>query len=370
MTQQPTSQLVLDLGQMFGFAHAALFGRARAGLVAVLEETTAPGAPALIPSNTCSAVLAAVIASGRRPVPVAVSATTGNVDDAELAAAIRAEPEPGLVLATHLYGMRVDYPQTARAAAENRWVVLENDSLAATALTPGESHRLFGAALLLSFGEGKTIDGGGGGAVLTDDPALAAALANRAAQWPRLDEKEEDIEAHAMLARRHLVALDLSETCESLLAVEAAHCRHRFDEAVTTRVRAALRAFPDSNCRRLERMHAWRTALAPVADEIRVPSSPVHAAWRAMFYAPRPGLRDKAARALRRAGFDAGVNYPPLWDGAPKLLGDARRESGDRWGRSVLAVWLTDAYDPARIAAAAETIIKVVEMERRNGQTQ
>jgi dTDP-4-amino-4,6-dideoxygalactose transaminase len=367
MIQQPTSQLASDLSQAFGFAHAVLFGRARAGLVALLEETTAAGAPALIPSNICSAVLAAVIASGRRPVPVATSATTGLVEDAVFAEAIRAEPTPGLVMPTHHYGVRVDYPLTTQVAAELGWTVVENDSLGAAAFDPGEKRHV-GLALLTSFGKGKPIDGGGGGGVLTDDRGLVSALAKRAKQWPEFDEAAEAVETHATLARRHLVALDLSGTCEDLLAVEAAHCRHRFDETLTPDVRAAIRAFPNSNRRRLERLEMWNQALAPIADEIRVPALPARAAWRAIFYVPRPGLRDKVAHALRAGGFDAGVNYPPLWEGAPRLLSGARRESGDQWGRSVLALWLTDDYDQSRIAAAAETIVGVVEMERRFGQ--
>ena len=58
----PTS-LEWAISNCFGFEHAALFGRARSGLVAAIEEATSLGAPVIIPSNICTAILASVLAA-------------------------------------------------------------------------------------------------------------------------------------------------------------------------------------------------------------------------------------------------------------------------------------------------------------------
>jgi dTDP-4-amino-4,6-dideoxygalactose transaminase len=254
-----------------------------------------------------------------------------------------------------------DYRLTEAAARRFGWSVLENDSLAATALAPA-NNRLSGAkGLVVSFASGKTVDGGGGGAVLTNDPSLAASLARRAAQWPVFDHAAEQIETHVVLARRHLAALGASEGAEAILPIEAANCRHAFDCAWTDSICAAIDAFPDENARRMERLEAWRAALASVRHELSVPAVPVRAAWRAVFIARDRDLRDRIVAELREAGFDAGTNYPPLWDSAPRLVGDQRKAGGDKWGATVTTLWLTEPYHKARISAAADVIKRTID---------
>jgi dTDP-4-amino-4,6-dideoxygalactose transaminase len=357
MNRREETRLKAKVSRFFSYENAVLFGRARAGLVAVIEETTGADAPVIIPSNTCSALLAAVVATGRRPVVASVSSETGLVADSFLSRAIEDhDGPPGLALVTHLYGVVADYRLTEAAARRFGWSVFENDSLAATALAPANSRLGGGKGLLVSFASGKTVDGGGGGAVLTNDPSLAASLGRRAAQWPVFDHAAEQIETHVVLARRHLAALGASEGAEAILPIEAGNCWHAFDCAWTDSVCAAIDAFPDENARRMERLEAWRAALASVRYELSVPAVPVRAAWRAVFTARDRDLRDRVVAALRAAGFDAGTNYPPLWDSAPRLIGDQRKSDGDRWGATVMTLWLTAPYSNARIRAAADVV--------------
>jgi len=171
MGRREATSLEAKISRLLGYENAVVFGRARAGLVAAIEETTDPDAPVIIPSNACSALLAAVIATGRRPVLASVSAETGLVDDSVLSGVIEGHNgPPGLALVTHLYGMVTDYPLTEVAARRLGWHVFENDSLAATALLPANSRFSIGKGLLVSFGSGKTLDGGGGGADPDRDP--------------------------------------------------------------------------------------------------------------------------------------------------------------------------------------------------------
>jgi dTDP-4-amino-4,6-dideoxygalactose transaminase len=371
MTKPEETLLKERACRFFGYENAVLFGRARSGLVAVIEETISVEAPVIIPSNVCSALLAAVVATGRRPVLASVSSEAGLVDDRVLSSAIEEhDGPPGLVLVTHLYGMVGDYRLTEATARRRGWSVLENDSLAATALTPSNKRLGDGKGLLVSFGRGKTVDGGGGGAVLTDDPTLAASLARRAAQWPIFDHAAEQIETHVVLARRHLAALGASEGAETALPIEAAHCRHAYDSAWTDSICAAIDVFPDQNARRMERLEAWRAALASVQHELSAPPVQVRAAWRAIFKARDRDLRDRIVTALRAGGFDAGTNYPPLWDSAPKLVGVQRQVDGDQWGATVMTLWLTEPYDNAHIRAAADIVKRTIDERQEYGYDQ
>ena len=107
------------LSQAYGLGHAVLFGIARSGIRALLEVLAMAGKPALIPSNMCSAPLAAVVAAEARPVAVAVSALNGHVSATRFQEVMRAEPVPGIVMPTHLYGHHEDYAELhpARSAS-------------------------------------------------------------------------------------------------------------------------------------------------------------------------------------------------------------------------------------------------------------
>jgi len=120
----------------------------------------------------------------------------------------------------------------------------------------------------------------------------------------------------------------------------------------------------------MDRLEAWRAALANVQQEVSAPAVPVRAAWRAIFRARDGDLRDRIVAELRAAGFDAGTNYPPLWDSAPKLLGDQRKAGGDSWGATVMTLWLTESYHDARIGAAVDVVKRTIDGRKERGPYQ
>jgi dTDP-4-amino-4,6-dideoxygalactose transaminase len=347
------------LCRLFGYEHAILFGRARAGLVAVLEEVTGRDGAVVFPSNVCVAVLAAIVAAKKAPRLAAVSSQSGLAEDDRLAEAIMTISQPGVVMPTHSYGQLAEYGRTRRLAAERGWFVLENDSLAAT-ISAGRDFRAFGDALLVSFGSGKTIDAGGGGAVLTNDKALASALTRRASQWPVFDDADDAMENNLVLARRHLHALGREAISESLLDLDVACCPHAFDILQEPRIAAALDEFAAKNASRLARLARWEGALKNLAAELSAPMVPTPTPWRAVFRFVHSQLRDAVVSALRRSGFDAGTNYPPLTDFFPNLLRGQSHADAERWGRTVMTLWLDQTYDDRRIDKAAAIIEKII----------
>ena len=344
------------LSDLFGLESVALFGRGRAGLAALLEELGASGLPVLIPSNLCPAVLAAVVAAGASPILVPVSPQTGLADDERFAAVLRAQPAlRGFVMPTHLYGFWTDYRQTARLARARGWFVIENDCMATLAASEKPKPAI-GDAVLVSFGSGKTIDAGGGGAIFTRDEGLAAALDRRAGAWPNLGFDDEATERHLTEARRSLRALGHPALAELLLSQDLSHLRHRFDERLAEPLTAALSGFRKDCQRRRDRLESWRDSLAGLSDALTIPTVEAAAPWRMICRTRSADLRERVAQDLRRAGFDAGINYPPLTDGFPALLSGQRHVDAEDWGGNVLNLWLTDDYDPNRISRAAAVI--------------
>lgn len=355
-----TDLLVSRLCHLYGLGHAVLTGRARAGLLALGEVLGLAGRPAVIPSNLCPVVPVALHAAGLRLRLAPVSPCSGLADDDRLVRAMAAGSPPGLVMPSHLYGQHAAYPLTCAEAARGGWFVLENDTLLA-ARARGGCRPAFGAAVLTSFGHAKTAPAGGGGAVLTDDAALAAELRRVIAGWPVLGAAAAAVEQHTMALRRHLRQLGCAGLAEGLMAVEQAQLRHAFPPALAPAVLAALDGVEARLERRAAVATAWADALAPFRHQLRTPRVAVTAPWRLIRSVPQPGLRDRLVARLRAQGFDAGTNFPALTEAFPHLLAGQGHADADAWSATVLNLWLDEAVTPARLQAAVDCIAEVLD---------
>ncbi len=153
-----------------GLAHAAqrreavLTGNGVTALWATLSALSLPaGSPVLLPDLTCERGLGAVALAELAPIFADVRQDTASPTSADLAVAAAAQGARAMV-PTHLFGRRgrlptpdPDCPQIVDAT---------QCGISPRGLAGGD-------AVILSFGPGRQIDLGGGGAVLTDDPSLA-----------------------------------------------------------------------------------------------------------------------------------------------------------------------------------------------------
>lgn len=356
--RQAFPDLAHAVAEGFSREYAVLFGRARDALLAILEVVGAPG-PLLMPSNICPEVYLAFVTAGHRPTLVAVSATTGLPDDAAYAAAMRGCGRPGVVMPTHLYGYVQPYTETLAVAREKGWFILENDSLAT-------GHRALGmpspfaavAPAVVSFGAGKTIAVGAGGAVLTNDARLAGRLSILAGRYPPA--AGEDAREAARLgwirrAKRGDAAARLA--CEGALLQFADGHRFAFPAWAEAPLRQALEKLPEEVARRRKTALEWRAALRAVGDPVEFPEIEPIAPWRLI--GRMATGRDRALDSLRAAGIDAGDNYPALDTFFPRhaaYVASSAPETARRWQERVLNLWLTPDYPPQRMRQAAELI--------------
>ena len=337
------------LSQAYGLGHAVLFGNARSGIRALLEVLAMAGKPALIPSNMCSAPLAAVVAAEARPVAVAVSALNGHVSAKRFQEVMRAEPVPGIVMPTHLYGHHEDY---AELHADG-WFVLENDTLCA-ATARGGTRRAIGDALVVSFNQVKTIEAGGGGAILTDDAAVAAELLAVTAGWAEVSDADHQVEEHLMLARRHLRALGRMPLSEALFDLDFPMTARAFAPAQRGAIESAFARTPEIIEAKRRRQEDWLRALELIAAAFVQPLEPPAVPWRLTLGVADQESRNKIVTALRCAGIDAGTNYLPL---GREFLGHMPElEDAEIWAGRVLNLWLTERYDETEIQRAVDVI--------------
>ncbi|HEY8032699.1 MAG TPA: DegT/DnrJ/EryC1/StrS family aminotransferase [Methylocella sp.] len=132
----------------------------------------APGDEVIVPSNTYIATWLAVSQCGAIPVPVEPDERTYNLNPALIEAAIT--PRTRVILPVHLYGQPADLDPILAIARKHRVYVLEDAAQAHGARYKGFRLGAHGDAVAWSFYPSKNLGAmGDGGAVTTNDPAIA-----------------------------------------------------------------------------------------------------------------------------------------------------------------------------------------------------
>ena len=140
--------------------------------LALLAAGIGPGDEVIVPAHTYIASALAVMHAGARPVFCDVRADTGLIDVESAEAAISAAT--AAVIPVHLYGQCCDMDAVRALAERHGLFVLEDAAQAHGATWDGKPAGSLGDAAAFSFYPSKNLGAlGDGGAVCTDDPALA-----------------------------------------------------------------------------------------------------------------------------------------------------------------------------------------------------
>lgn len=355
------SHLESRIADLFGYGDAVLFGRARSGVIALLDVLGSSHETAFVmPSNICPDIFLAVHSTGARVSLAGVDPSNGLPADEAFVQAIKKQTGSGVVMPTHLYGFVQAYPQTLAEARKRGWFVLENDTIATRARRAGMGRTAFGDALVVSFGYAKTLEAGGGGALLTDDAVLAQELRSQERRFlPFNEDAVKAEEAFMLLGRqlrnnRHQEMGSSDQENERLLFERAPRSRYGFPEHLECPLSVALEGLSATVESRRYQVEMWNHFLAPLRDILPEPRVDCIVPWRLIRRAPK--FRDQIVVALRNNGIDVGTNFPPLTSSFPVLLAEQRHEGAEQWGREVLNLWLTPEYDAGRMKRVADVI--------------
>ena len=160
-----------------GVKHAVGVGNGLDAMELVLRAWgVGPGDEVIVPSNTYIATWLAVDAVGARVVPVEPDPATFNITAATIEPALTSRTR--VVLGVHLYGQSLDHAPIRRLCDERGIKFLEDAAQAHGASKDGVRAGAQGHAAAFSFYPTKNLGAlGDAGAVTTDDPATAEAVA-------------------------------------------------------------------------------------------------------------------------------------------------------------------------------------------------
>lgn len=363
--RQPPVHSPLKVGAILAGLRGALRGDRSAGpraLERLLRERYGSAAVLLTDSGTSALALAIGALASERTRPVALPAygcfDLATAADAAGAAVVLYDVDPGTlgpdldslaralrmgadrVVMVHLHGIPVDV-EAVRALAEPFGARLVDDAAqGAGAAFGGRPLGAHGEAGILSFGRGKGVTGGGGGALLLrDDPALGERLDESLAPGGRGSARElVALAAQWALARPALYAIPASLPFLGLgeTHYRPPHAAHRPSQLAVGVVRESFEGAEAEAA--LRRGHADRLRTAFAAAGFGIPG--LHAA-------ARPGyLRCPvvASAAARRAADEMGARRLGIMPGYPIALDalggfGARRRNPD------------DAFPGARLLA-------------------
>jgi dTDP-4-amino-4,6-dideoxygalactose transaminase len=237
-----------------------------------------PGDEVIVPSHTFVATWLAASYAGAVPVPVEVDPATYNIDPDRIEAAITRRTRA--IVAVHLYGQPAEMDAIMAIAERHGLKVLEDAAQAHGASHRGRRAGSLGHAAAFSFYPAKNLGAlGDGGAVTTDDPALA---------------------------RRVRLLCNYGSERKYEHEVKGFNCR--LDELQAAVLRVKLRHLESWNERR-------RAVAALYLDCLRgadlvLPAVPdgCEPAWH--LFVVRSRRRDAVRDALARAGVHTLVHYP------------------------------------------------------------
>jgi len=247
--------------------------------LALRAAAIAPGDEVIIPANTFIATAEAISRIGAVPVPVDVDPGQLLIDPAAVAAAIT--PRTRAIVPVHLYGQTAPVAALRPIAERHDLVIVEDAAQAQGAASNEGRAGALGLAAATSFYPGKNLGAAGdAGAVLTDDPAVAALV--------------RELGAHGS-------------------STKYVHDR----VGVNSRLDAVQAAMLSAKLRRLDAWNAARRAAAARYAELLaavpgvrtpVPRPGSDDVWH--LYVVQVDERDRVLAELGAAGIGAAIHYP------------------------------------------------------------
>lgn len=292
----------------------------------------------------CLNVPLAVYFSGNLPLYADVSLPDFSV---ELKSIEHLLPNVAAVIAVHGYGSICRIREIIELASKHGLFVIEDACLAQGGYCDGVPAGAFGIASVVSFGSGKPITLGHGGAILTDDSTLFRELRGLARMLPQLDNVKKNSldkmnQYHTNLYNKYY-GRNLYEHV-GLFRQKALSSRYlfsyAFDQSVGVRLEYALENLSNEIRIRWDKLMKFVSELTPILGEkakICIPPSG-SVPWRLNILVPH---RDRIMRAIHELGLPASSWHPPAHEflGEPYQVG-LERPISKLIGEKILNLWI------------------------------
>lgn len=367
--KNPVQALTAQLARRHGCEGAVPTGNATSALYLIFKSLGLRDGDIAIPNNVCVNVPIAVLLSGNRPVFV-------DVDESDLGLSpARLEERTELlaaVVGVHAYGVPCRMDQLAAYCRRKGIPLIEDFALSQGAVVGSRPVGCLGDVSCVSFGAGKIISVGGGGAVLSRDSRLLDEVRRQEALMPAASESRSDRVDGLLKAFRTLynewVGRDLNgfwREWRARVDAEGSQFLCRFPEALAPAIGDKLAVLDDLVAGRRHRAEVLRSLLKSVGSDVTpliLPEGSVY--WRLNLLV-REGRNDLLKSLLeKRFRISSWYGSTDLFF-RPRSERTGTYEVSDRIGATILNLWVNDEVDDAYAPAIAGEIGRLMAVRRQ-----
>lgn len=343
-------------------SHAILTANATTGLVLALAALGLRGKRIGIPNSVCPNVPLAVLLSGNRPFYLDVSMRDFGIDSDAL---VRHGGELDAVIAVHAYGNVCDMPAIAEFCRSRGLPLIEDLAVAQGARLAGQPVGSFADIAVVSFGAGKIIEAGHGGAVLTSQHGVMNEMLVLVAGLPTPQADAERAvhefgRYHTDLYNRHFAAGTVNAHCVEFKARAVGLERHILGRFVDS-YRPAI-------AERLERLDATLQLRRQHAEKLERLLAPYESSGLSIHHPPDGSVpwrfnvliagQDRLLRSMLAKKLKVSSWFP-----SADMFFEDRDSSGiatpvaDEIGKRILNLWVNEDADDAYLHAVAAELI-------------
>lgn len=354
----------MKLAHLLGDLHHREFvyptGNATAGLFLALKALGLSGQNVGIPNIVCINVPLAVLASGNIPVYLDVDPENPGLS---LESLKNCPERLAAVVAVHAYGAPCRIEAIAAHCRQFGIKLIEDFAVAQGASVAGKPVGSFGDVSLVSFGAGKIIEQGIGGALLTGDVTLIRSITEHGQRLPEFSpDRQERVEA-LMRYFKNLyntyVDADLNAFWEAFSRKALASAEdflHRFPDSQEEAIVGKVLKLRENVERREARAHELLGLLKDEGEALTPllpPPGSVYWRFNVLVHEGRNAL----LRRLIARGYPASSWYAPVDLFFRARAGrNADLSAGDDIGAKILNLWVNSAVDDRYPAAVGVEI--------------
>lgn len=334
------------------------FGNGTTAIYAALRALGCRNRLVMLPANICPSVISAIYQSSNVPFFVDIERERWGLDPEAVA---RDVAQAGAVIAVHMFGIPCHIERIAAACKGPSVPVIEDCAQAEGAKIGGVRVGSFGDIAVFSYGAGKIIGAGGGGAASALDPELARALS---AEHDALAHGTGS-DAHAELGREYKRVYnryypaqqdDQRLAFDALLRGLAPRLLARHDASRDAIVSQGQATLVQNVAERMRKVREYTRLLGglPGVEIIGFPEGA--APWRFNLLLDFDA-RQKVLKTLLAAGANVSSWYPDISGFLPANSFRATPIANSLWlDRHVLNLWVDEATNIADIQATCERV--------------
>lgn len=171
ITEREVAKFENDLATYLGVKKAFASNSGRTALYMALQALNLePGEEVIVPAYTCAIVFEVVLRLGLKPVLADVDPDTYNIDPDLVLKAVASDTKA--IIPVHLFGRPCEMDQIMEIANKHRLYVIEDVAQALGAEYKKIKAGTFGDLAIFSFGPGKSMTSGEGGAVVVNNEEI------------------------------------------------------------------------------------------------------------------------------------------------------------------------------------------------------